>query len=276
MVFLWVGFLHSKNNPNEREKTMSLIPSDLAGKTYLVTGASSGIGAATALALGKAGAKVALAARRLDALENLVEQIRAAGGDALALKTDVGVESQVSDAVAATVAHFGRLDGAFNNAGVLGAAGQLHELTTADFEEALRINVLGVFWSLKYEIAALLKSGGGAIVNNASIVAQVGFPNLSPYNTSKHGVLGLTRTAALEYFKQGIRINAVNPGPIETPMAESGFGGLENLRAMGESFPSGRPGRPEEIAGPVLFLLSEAASFISGQGVAVDGGYTVQ
>lgn len=255
---------------------MQNILSDLSGKTILVTGASSGIGAATALALGKAGAKVALAARRIEALESLVAQIRAAGGDAIAIKTDVTVEADIENAVATTVAHFGRLDGAFNNAGVLGKVAPIHELTTADFTEVMQANVLGVFWSLKHEMAAMLKTGGGSIVNTASIVAQIGFANFSPYVASKHAVLGLTRSAALEGFQQGIRVNAVNPGPIVTPMAELGFGGLENLEATLKGSPAGRPGQPDEIAKPVLFLLSSASSYISGQGFAVDGGYTVQ
>ena len=258
------------------ENNMQNILADLSGKTIFVTGASSGIGAATALALGKAGAKVALAARRLEALEDLVAQIQAAGGEAIAIRTDVTVEADIENAVAATVAHFGRLDGAFNNAGVLGKVAPIHELTTADFAEVMQANVYGVFWSLKYEMDAMLKTGGGSIVNTASIVAQIGFANFSPYVASKHAVLGLTRSAALEGFQQGIRVNAVNPGPICTPMAELGFGGLENLEATLKGSPAGRPGQPEEIAKPVLFLLSSASSYINGQGFAIDGGYTVQ
>ena len=258
------------------ENNMQNILADLSGKTILVTGASSGIGAATALALGKAGAKVALAARRLEALEDLVAQIQAAGGEAIAIRTDVTVEADIENAVAATVAHFGRLDGAFNNAGVLGKVAPIHELTTADFAEVMQANVYGVFWSLKHEIAAMLRTGGGSIVNTASIVAQIGFANFSPYVASKHAVLGLTRSAALEGFQQGIRVNAVNPGPIFTPMAEIGFGGLENLEATLKGSPAGRPVQPDEIAKPVLFLLSSASSYINGQGFAIDGGYTVQ
>jgi len=258
------------------ENNMQNILADLSGKTILVTGASSGIGAATALALGKAGAKVALAARRLEVLEGLVAQIQAAGGEAIAIKTDVTVEADIENAVATTVTHFGRLDGAFNNAGVLGKVAPIHELTTADFAEVMQANVYGVFWSLKYEMEAMLKSGGGSIVNTASIVAQIGFADFSPYVASKHAVLGLTRSAALEGFQQGIRVNAVNPGPIITPMAETGFGSLENLEATLKGSPAGRPGQPDEIAKPVLFLLSSASSYINGQGFAIDGGYTVQ
>ncbi len=255
---------------------MQSILNDLSGKSILVTGASSGIGAATALVLGKAGAKVALAARRLDALAGLVAQIHAAGGEAIAIRTDVAVEADIQHAVATTVAHFGRLDGAFNNAGVLGKVAPIHELSSTDFAEVMQTNVYGVFWSLKYEMEAMLKSGGGSIVNTASIVAQIGFANFSVYTASKHAVLGLTRSAALEGFPLGIRVNAVNPGPIVTPMAEIGFGGLDNLEATLKGSPAGRPGLPEEIANPVLFLLSSAASYINGQGLAIDGGYTVQ
>lgn len=249
---------------------------DLAGKTYLVTGASSGMGAAAALALGRAGANVVLAARRQEACENHAREIIAMGGKALVVKTDVGSESEVQNAVESAVSRFGRLDGAFNNAGILGASSPFHETETAEFDAVMRANVMGVFWSMKYEIEALLKSGGGSIVNNASIVAQIGFPGLTPYNASKHAVMGLTRTAALEYFKQGIRVNSVCPGPVETPMAEAAFGGIENLQAYMAGSPAGRSGSPEEVARPVLFLLSSAASYITGQGLTIDGGYTVQ
>jgi NAD(P)-dependent dehydrogenase (short-subunit alcohol dehydrogenase family) len=250
--------------------------SDLAGKAVLVTGASSGIGAATALALGRAGANVVLAARREDACAPLAQEIVASGGNALVFKMDVSVEAEVHQAVAATVTHFGRIDGAFNNAGLLGTATPLHDTSSADLDAVMRTNVMGVFWSMKYQIEAMLKTGGGAIVNTASIAAQLGFANLSPYVTSKHAVMGLTRTAALEYFKQGIRINAVCPGPIATPMADIGFGSRDNLHATMLNTPAGRAGQATEIAGPVLFLLSNAASYISGHGLMVDGGYTIQ
>lgn len=249
---------------------------DLAGKSILVTGASSGIGKATALALGRAGARVALAARRLEALDALVAEISAAGGEAIAIRTDVRYEADIKKAVDATVARFGRLDGAFNNAGVLGGLGPLASIETADFAEVMQANVYGVFWSLKYEMDAMQKSGGGAIVNTASIVAQIGYANFGTYVASKHAVLGLTRSAALEGFQQGIRVNAVSPGPIATPMAEIGFGGLDNLDIALKGTPAGRPGSPEEVARPVLFLLSSAASYISGQSLTIDGGYTVQ
>ncbi|MGE5451364.1 MAG: SDR family NAD(P)-dependent oxidoreductase [Acidobacteriota bacterium] len=249
---------------------------DLNGKTYLITGASSGMGAATARTLGEVGANVVLAARREQACEAVAQDVIRAGGRALVLRVDVDVERDLEQAVKATVEHFGRLDGAFNNAGVLGQTKPLHEMSSSEFEAVMRTNVMGVFGAMKYQIAAMLPSGGGAIVNNASIVAQVGFPNMAHYNASKHAVMGLTRTAALEYFQRGIRINAVCPGPVETPMALQGFGGVDALQAMMKQTPAGRAGQPAEVALPVLFLLSQAASYISGQGLTVDGGFTVQ
>lgn len=187
---------------------------------------------------------------------------------------DVTSEDQLRQAIAQTRHHFGRLDGAFNNAGTLGRGAPLHQLTTADYDSMMGVNVKSMFWALKYQIEALLEDGGGAIVNNASVVAQVGFAGASLYTASKHAVMGLTRSAALEYFQQGIRINAVLPGPTETPMSIQGFGGVDNLHTALKSLPSGRPGRVEEVADTVLFLLGDGASYISGQGLAVDGGYT--
>ena len=254
---------------------MTSIPNDLSGKVVLVLGASSGIGAATALALGRAGARVTLAARRLDAVEALAQQIRDQGGEALAIRTDVTVEADVAQAVALTVARFGRLDGAFNTAGVLGEAAAITEIAGEAFEAVMRTNVLGVFHALKYEMAAMKRNGGGAIVNTGSVVAQATFPKLAHYTASKYAVLGLTRTAALEGWPEGIRVNAVSPGPIETPMAAIGFGSIENLHATLATTPAGRPGTPDEVAGPVLFLLSGAASYINGQELTIDGGFAL-
>lgn len=248
----------------------------LAGKTYFVSGASSGMGAATARLLGQLGANVVLAARREAACHDVAHQVTLAGGRALALRMDVTQEQDIQGAVAAAIAHFGRLDGAFNNAGVLGQGKPLFELTTEEFDAVMRTNVMGVFFSLKHQIAAMLKTGGGSIVNNASVVGSIAFPGLAHYTASKHAVLGLTKTAALEVFKQGIRVNAVSPGPIETPMSLAGFGSAEALQAMMAQSPSGRAGQADEVARPVAFLLSDASSFINGQTLTIDGGYTVQ
>lgn len=248
---------------------------DLAGRAILVVGASSGIGAATALALARQGARVALAARRAAELTELAAQVQAAGGEALVLPTDVTDEAQVAATVAATVATWGRLDGAFNNAGLLGAVTPLTDTDAGALEQVLRTNVLGVFHALKHEMAAMAKTGGGAIVNTASIVAQVAFPGFGAYTASKHAVIGLTRTAALEGWSQGIRVNAVSPGPIETPMAELGFGSRDNLHAALAGTPAGRPGTPEEVSGAVLYLLAQASRYVNGATLTVDGGFTL-
>lgn len=199
-----------------------------------------------------------------------------AGGEALAVRADVTVEADIVAAVAVAVERFGRLDGAFNNASVLGPLGTLHEQDNVAYEEIINTNVRALFWSLKYEIAALMASGGGAIVNTASIAGEVGFAGAAVYAASKHAVLGLTRSAALEYYRQGIRINAVSPGVIATPMSDAGFGGSAGRDAFVDTTSGGRAGTPEEVAQAVLYLLCDSASFVSGHSLRIDGGYTAQ
>jgi NAD(P)-dependent dehydrogenase (short-subunit alcohol dehydrogenase family) len=247
-------------------------------KVTLITGGTSGIGLATALAFGKEGAKVVLSGRREKEGNEVVSRIRKSGGEATFIKTDVSSEAEVEALVSKTVSTYGRLDAAFNNAGIEGeVAKPTHEQSIANYRAVMDINVLGVLLAMKHEITAMLKSGGGSIVNNASVGGLIGFPGASVYVASKHAVLGLTRSAALEYARQGIRVNAVSPGPIDTPMLDR-F--VEDLGVKTEQFlatlPMARKGRAEEIADAVLWLCSQQASFVTGQSLAVDGGYTAQ
>jgi NAD(P)-dependent dehydrogenase (short-subunit alcohol dehydrogenase family) len=248
-------------------------------KVALITGGGSGIGRASALAFAGAGAKVVVSGRRETEGQETVALIKQHGGQALFLKGDVTREADVESLVAQTLATYGRLDAAFNNAGIEGEVGkQTHEQSVANYRSVMDINVLGVLLAMKHEIAAMLNNRGGAIVNNASVGGLVGFPGVSVYVASKHAVLGLTKTAALEYSKQGIRINAVSPGGIETPMLHrfTGGPGTDFFNQLAGMHPLGRVGRPEEIAEAVLWLCSDKASFVTGQSLTADGGFTAQ
>ena len=244
-------------------------------QVVLITGAASGIGAATARRFAREGATLMLGDVNQDGLAALATSLGAEGGRVAVQATDVTDQAQVDALTQAAVDRFGRLDIVFNNAGT-GIYGKTPDLDPSAWHAIIAVDLHSVFYGCRAAIPHLRRAGGGAIVNTASVVSTVGFAGFSPYTSSKHAVLGLTRNAGLEYFKQGIRINAVLPGPIETPMAEIGFGGLDNLRGALVDGPAGRPGTPEEIAKPVLFLLSNAASYISGQGLTIDGGYTLQ
>jgi len=248
-----------------------------AGKAALVTGGGTGIGRATALAFARAGARVVVAGRRAAEGEGTVRQIRDAGGEATFVATDVTDEAAVRALVDAAVATYGRLDAAFNNAGNVGQPGPLTDLSAEGFAYTVAGNLTSVWLCMKYEIPAMLGRGGGAIVNNASNLGHIGMPNMAAYAAAKHGVVGLTQAAALEYAAQGIRVNAVSPGSIETPMGEQAFGSIENYRqVMAPNHPVGRIGLPEEVASAVLYLSSDNAGFITGQALLIDGGYTAQ
>lgn len=245
----------------------------LDGKAALVTGGASGIGRASAIALAKAGATVAIVDVNEDGgKETATLVVEEAGGDAEFVRADVTQPDDVAAVVDKTVARWGHLDCAVNNAGTTGASAPTADYTLDEWTRTIELNLTSVFLCLKHEIPAMLERGG-AIVNMASGAGLVGFPGLPAYVASKHGVVGLTKAAALEYASQGIRINAICPGSTRTPMLEGFMGGDEKLeRMLTRPIPVGRLGRPEEIAEAVVWLCSDAASFVVGQALAVDGG----
>jgi NAD(P)-dependent dehydrogenase (short-subunit alcohol dehydrogenase family) len=248
--------------------------SDLRNKIALVTGGTSGIGRDTAVLFAKAGAKVVVAGRREPEGMETVELIRAAGGDGLFVKTDVAKTADVQALVRKTVDKFGRLDVAFNNAGIEGAWIPITEQSEEDFDRVIAINLKGVWLCLKYEIQQMLKQGtGGAIVNMSSVAGLIGSAGAGTYVASKHAVIGLTRTAALETALQGIRVNAVCPAVIETPMADRIFGEPEVNKAVLAHHPIGRFGRPLEVAEAVLWMSSSNSSFMTGHYIVLDGGF---
>ena len=246
----------------------------LKDKVALVTGATSGIGKATALALGIAGAKVVFSGRREPEGRATEAELRDAGIDCLFVRSDVSNEAEVQTLVQTTVEKFGKLDCAFNNAGIDPSVKPLHEQSIEEFDKLMSINVRGVFLCMKYEIEQMLSQGAGVIVNNSSMGGLIAFSGISPYIASKHAVMGLTRSAALDYAKQGIRINAVNPGLIVTAMMDRLDPTTTRSPDAAPTVPMGRMGTPEEIAQSVVFLCSDAASYITGQPLVIDGGYT--
>jgi NAD(P)-dependent dehydrogenase (short-subunit alcohol dehydrogenase family) len=246
---------------------------ELQGKVGIVTGGTSGIGRDTAVLFAKAGAKVVVAGRRETEGKETIDLIRAVGGDALFVKTDVSRAAEVQALVQKTVEKFGRLDVAFNNAGIEGNWIPIAEQSEEDWDRVIDINLKGVWLCLKYEIQQMLKQGsGGAIVNMSSVAGQMGSAGAATYCASKHGVIGLTRSAALENARNSIRVNAVCPAVIETPMGDRLFGAPEmNKFALG-LHPLGRFGTPIEVAEAVVWMLSERASFMTGQSIVLDGG----
>lgn len=248
---------------------------DYTGKVVMITGAASGIGRATALAFARQGAKVSIGDVS-DGADETVEMIKQAGGEALFVRTDVANAASVEAFVEATVKHFGALDCAFNNAGILPPSKPLAETEESDFDKVIAVDLKGVWLCLKYQIRQMLKTGGGAIVNTASVAGIIGDPDMSPYVAAKHGVVGLTRAAAVDYATQGIRVNALAPGLVETPMTKGWLDDPEKRAAVIGASLVGRPAQPEEIAGMVLFLCSPLASFITGGVYTVDGAQTAR
>jgi NAD(P)-dependent dehydrogenase (short-subunit alcohol dehydrogenase family) len=245
-------------------------------KVALVTGASSGMGLATARAFAEAGAAVVLADVREDSVKAEAKRLGAGGHKAIAVRCDVTDDAQVEHMVNRTVAEFGRLDAAFNNAGVMARIAPTAESTREDWDRVIGINLRGVWSCMKYELRQMQRQGSGAIVNNASVGALTGNPGIGSYIASKHGVVGLTRTAALEYIKHGIRVNAVNPGLIDTQLARDVVAGDKRAyEDIAKHVPLGRAGRPEEIASAVLWLCSPGRSYVVGHALTVDGGMTV-
>ena len=244
----------------------------LQDKVLLITGGTSGIGRATAVAFGEAGAKVVLSGRREAEGEETAALIRDTGAECLFVRSDVSDEAEVQALVEKTIATYGRLDCAFNNAGIEPSLKPLHEQSIEDFDKLMSINVRGLFLCMRYEIQQMLNQGSGVIINNSSMGGLIAFPGVSPYVASKHAVMGLTRSAALDYAKQGIRINAVNPGLIATAMIDRlSSGSTDDFASM---VPMGRMGQAAEIAQAVVFLCSDAASYITGQPLVIDGGFT--
>ena len=260
----------------EVSKQWEIIALDFTGKVALCYRSSLGYGPRRAWAFAEAGAAVALADFREEVVKAEARKLAAAGHKAIAIRCDVSDDAQVEQMVERTVATFGRLDAAFNNAGVMARVAPTADSTREEWERVIGINLRGVWSSMKYELRQMQRQGNGAIVNNASVGALTGNPGIGSYIASKHGVVGLTRTAALEYIQHGIRVNAVNPGLIDTQIARDVVSGDEQAyNKNAKNVPIGRAGRPEEIAAAVLWLCSPGASYVVGHALTVDGGMTV-
>ncbi|QLC26499.1 glucose 1-dehydrogenase [Parasphingopyxis algicola] len=247
---------------------------DLDGKVIVITGAGGGIGEAAAEICAAQGARLVLAGRTLDKVETVADRIARSGAECIALQADVARGDDVRKLTETAVGEFGRLDGAFNNAGIDGALAPAADYPEDEFDTVIAVNLKGVWQCMRFQIPAMLESGGGSIVNNASALGEVGQFAMAAYCASKAGVLGLTKAAALDYGAQGVRVNAISPGVIETPMMTSQMDAMPELREiLLARHPIGRLGEPVEIAGAVAWMLSDASSFLLGSNVAVDGGY---
>jgi NAD(P)-dependent dehydrogenase (short-subunit alcohol dehydrogenase family) len=259
----------------DRKGTMNMVSYDFNGKVAFVTGASAGMGSATARAFAEAGAAAAIVDLDGGAAERFAAELNAAGHRALALQCDVSNEEQVENAVARTVEVFGSLDIAFNNAGIMLPPVDSADETAEAFDRIVAVNLRGVWASMKHELVQMRKQGSGAIVNCSSLGGLVGGAGRATYHATKHGVIGQTKSVALQYAPLGVRVNAVCPGTIDTPMvARMTAGGELDPQASVASIPLGRLGRAEEIAAAVLWLCSDAASYVTGVALPVDGGFT--
>lgn len=253
----------------------------LTGKIALITGASAGIGRATAIRMALEGARLVVSDIVVEGGEETAATIRAAGGEAIFVKADVSSAADVEALVAKAVETYGRIDCACNNAGIEGRIAPLADQPIDNFDRIMAINARGTFLCMRAEIGAMLTSGGGSIVNIASVAGLIGFPGLSPYVASKHAINGMTKNAALEYGKAGIRVNTICPGGVDTRMldslAEQATGGTQTSAQMMDSMhPIGRVGKPDEIAEAIVWLCSDKASFVTGANLPVDGGFVAQ
>ena len=247
------------------------------GKVVLITGANSGIGQASALAFAREGARVVLAARRVQQGEDTVRLMKQNGGDAIFVKTDVSNSAEVEALMRATIEMYGRLDFAVNNAGTAGNLGPAAEMSEEEWDSVIGTNLKGVWLCLKHEIALMTRQGGGSIVNMSSVLGLLGTSlGASAYVASKHAIIGLTKATALEYASQGIRINAVCPGYIKTALIEGATSNQEVNDQLIAAHPIGRLGNPDEVAETVIWLCSDAASFVTGHSLVVDGGFSAQ